>query len=199
MTLRIVNGIHGHVAVPRAFADRTDGLRCVYFGYRDADGRQRVAYVGPDDERGSALVQRFKKVKSPRQLAPVAQSAQDLGRARAMAACQRTGRTIQGCLGGGPGAWSGLEEALHGRPAASAEETSGNIGEEFVKRLAHTPYQATQRGFQRLPRNRPRRSCACIPRSRERRPHHLALARSCRAATHGLRVIEQPSGENKQA
>lgn len=55
------------------------GRRYVYFGYRDADGRQRMAYVGPDDERVRALVQRFKKVKSPRQLAPVAQSAQALG------------------------------------------------------------------------------------------------------------------------
>ena len=52
------------------------GRRYVYFGYRDVDGKQRMAYVGPDDDRVKALVERFNKVKAPGRLAPVAQSAQ---------------------------------------------------------------------------------------------------------------------------
>ena len=55
------------------------GRRYVYFGYRDVDGKQRMAYVGPDDKRVKALVERFNNVKAPRRLAPVAQSAQALG------------------------------------------------------------------------------------------------------------------------
>lgn len=63
-----------------AFHKRTiHGRSYVYFGYRDVDGRMRMAYVGPDEERVNALVERFKEVKAPRKLAPTAQSAQALG------------------------------------------------------------------------------------------------------------------------
>ena len=55
------------------------GHSYVYFGYRDADGRGRMVYVGPDDERVGALVSRFREVRAPRKLAPAAQSAQALG------------------------------------------------------------------------------------------------------------------------
>jgi len=63
-----------------AFHKRTiHGRSYVYFGYRDVDGKVRMVYVGPDDERVNALVSRFKQVKAPRKLAPAAQSAQALG------------------------------------------------------------------------------------------------------------------------
>jgi hypothetical protein len=56
------------------------GRSYVYFGYRDPiDGRQRRVYVGPDDERVSALIERFDEVKAPRRLAPNARSAIALG------------------------------------------------------------------------------------------------------------------------
>jgi hypothetical protein len=55
------------------------GRSYVYFGYRDADGKGRMVYVGPDDERVEALVSRFRQVKAPRKLSPAAQSAQALG------------------------------------------------------------------------------------------------------------------------
>ncbi|HEY6240626.1 MAG TPA: nucleotidyltransferase domain-containing protein [Burkholderiales bacterium] len=55
------------------------GHSYVYFGYRDLDGRMRMAYVGPDDERVDALVSRYRQVKAPRKLAPAAQAAQALG------------------------------------------------------------------------------------------------------------------------
>jgi len=55
------------------------GHAYVYFGYRDADGKLRMAYVGPADDRVNALVARFDAVKAPRKLAPAAQSAMALG------------------------------------------------------------------------------------------------------------------------
>lgn len=65
-----------------SFSERTiRGHRYVYFGYRDVDGRQRMAYVGPAGERVRALVDRFGAVKAPRRLAPQAQAAQALGNA----------------------------------------------------------------------------------------------------------------------
>ncbi len=60
------------------------GHAYVYFSYRDMDGKQRMAYVGPDDDRVNALVTRFSQVKAPRKLAPLAQSAQALGCAATM-------------------------------------------------------------------------------------------------------------------
>lgn len=55
------------------------GHAYVYFGWRDIDGRLRMAYVGPDDARVNALVQQFDAVKAPRKLAPQAQAAIALG------------------------------------------------------------------------------------------------------------------------
>jgi hypothetical protein len=63
-----------------AFNRRTiRGHRYVYFGYRDIDGKQRMAYVGPDDERVGALISRFEQVRAPKRLAPLAQASQALG------------------------------------------------------------------------------------------------------------------------
>jgi hypothetical protein len=50
-----------------------------YFAYRDLDQRVRMAYVGPDDARVRALVERFERVRQDKPLAPAAQSALVLG------------------------------------------------------------------------------------------------------------------------
>ncbi len=56
------------------------GRGYVYFGYRDPiDGGQRRVYVGPDDERVGALIQRFREVKAPKKLGPQARAAIALG------------------------------------------------------------------------------------------------------------------------
>jgi len=56
------------------------GRSYVYFGYRDPiDGGQRRVYVGPDDERVNALIQRFQQVKAPKKLGPQAKAAMALG------------------------------------------------------------------------------------------------------------------------
>ena len=64
-----------------AFHRRTiKGHDYVYFGYRDPiGGRQRRVYVGPADERVTALVERFNDTKAPKKLAPNAQAALALG------------------------------------------------------------------------------------------------------------------------
>jgi hypothetical protein len=50
-----------------------------YFAYRDFDGKVRMSYVGPDDERVKALVSRFRDSRLGRPLAPQAQAAIALG------------------------------------------------------------------------------------------------------------------------
>lgn len=50
-----------------------------YFAYRDFDGKVRMSYVGPDDERVKALVARFRDSRLGRPLAPQAQAAIALG------------------------------------------------------------------------------------------------------------------------
>lgn len=54
-----------------------------YFAYRDLDSKVRMVYVGPDDERVRALVERFDAVRRTRPLAPQAQAALALGCAAA--------------------------------------------------------------------------------------------------------------------
>lgn len=49
-----------------------------YFAFRDG-GRVRMSYVGPDDDRVTALVQRFRGSRRDKPLAPQAQSAIALG------------------------------------------------------------------------------------------------------------------------
>ena len=54
-----------------------------YFAYRDLDSKVRMVYVGPDDERVRALVERFEQARGTRPLAPQAQAALALGCAAA--------------------------------------------------------------------------------------------------------------------
>lgn len=49
-----------------------------YFAFRDGD-KVRMSYVGPDDDRVRALVERFKRSRRKKPLAPAAQSAIALG------------------------------------------------------------------------------------------------------------------------
>ena len=64
-----------------AFAQRTiKGRDYVYFGYRDPiGGEQRRIYVGPADERVTALIERYRRIKAPKRLAPNARAAIALG------------------------------------------------------------------------------------------------------------------------
>jgi len=50
-----------------------------YFAYRDLESRVRMVYVGPDDDRVRALVDRFDETRGARPLAPQAQAALALG------------------------------------------------------------------------------------------------------------------------
>lgn len=50
-----------------------------YFAYRDLDGKVRMVYLGPDDERVRALVERFKSSRKTRPLSPQAKAALALG------------------------------------------------------------------------------------------------------------------------
>lgn len=55
-----------------------------YFGYRDIDGRGRMVYVGPDNERVRRLVDRFEQQKNLEALAPQSRAAIALGCASAL-------------------------------------------------------------------------------------------------------------------
>lgn len=50
-----------------------------YFAYRDLDRKVRMAYVGPNDARVLALVERFGRIRQDKPLAPQAQAALALG------------------------------------------------------------------------------------------------------------------------
>lgn len=50
-----------------------------YFGYRDIDGRGRMVYVGPDNDRVRRLVERFEQQRNPEALAPQSRAAIALG------------------------------------------------------------------------------------------------------------------------
>jgi hypothetical protein len=54
-----------------------------YFAYRDLDSKVRMVYVGPDDDRVRALVDRFDITRGTRPLAPQARAALALGCAAA--------------------------------------------------------------------------------------------------------------------
>lgn len=66
--------------LPGAFHRRAiKGKDYWYFGYRDMDGRGRMVYVGPDNERVRVLVDRFAARKEVRPLGPQANAALALG------------------------------------------------------------------------------------------------------------------------
>ena len=50
-----------------------------YFAYRDLDRKVRMAYVGPNDARVLALVERFERIRQDKPLSPQAQAALALG------------------------------------------------------------------------------------------------------------------------
>jgi hypothetical protein len=50
-----------------------------YFAFRDLDGKVRMCYVGPDDDRARALVKRFRETRRAKALEPQAKSAIALG------------------------------------------------------------------------------------------------------------------------
>lgn len=50
-----------------------------YYGYRDIDGSSRMVYVGPDDERVRALVEKFRSTRPGKPLLPLARAALALG------------------------------------------------------------------------------------------------------------------------
>lgn len=50
-----------------------------YFAYRDLDGKVRMSYVGPDDDRVRALIERFRSSRAGKPLAPQAKAAIALG------------------------------------------------------------------------------------------------------------------------
>jgi len=50
-----------------------------YFSYREPGGKGRMSYVGPDDERVRALIERFRRSRREKPLAPQARSAIALG------------------------------------------------------------------------------------------------------------------------
>ncbi|HWH41502.1 MAG TPA: GSU2403 family nucleotidyltransferase fold protein, partial [Usitatibacter sp.] len=50
-----------------------------YFAFRDLDGKVRLSYVGPDDERVQALIRRFDESRAVRPLSPQAKAAIALG------------------------------------------------------------------------------------------------------------------------
>lgn len=65
---------------PGAFHKRTiKGREYWYFGYRDLNGKGRMAYVGPDSERVRRLVERFSGLKGNKPLFPLAGAATALG------------------------------------------------------------------------------------------------------------------------
>lgn len=69
----VTNALAGLVG---AFHKRpVKGSEYWYFAYRDIDQKQRSAYVGPDNERVRALVQRFEDIRKNKPLAPVARMA----------------------------------------------------------------------------------------------------------------------------
>jgi len=55
------------------------GRKYWYFGYRDIDQKTRMAYVGPDNERVRALVERFAESRQNKPLAPPARMAMVAG------------------------------------------------------------------------------------------------------------------------
>ncbi|MGH8673204.1 MAG: GSU2403 family nucleotidyltransferase fold protein [Burkholderiales bacterium] len=55
------------------------GLKYWYFAFRDLDGKVRMSYVGPDDGRVRALVERFETTRRKAPLAPQSRAALALG------------------------------------------------------------------------------------------------------------------------
>lgn len=73
-------GMDSLASLPGAFHSRViKNKSYVYFGYRDSDGLGRMVYVGPDDDRVRALVEKFNEEKNYKNMSALVQSAQILG------------------------------------------------------------------------------------------------------------------------
>jgi hypothetical protein len=76
-TFELTNALAGLVGTFQKLTRK--GRAYWYFAYRDLDGKLRMAYVGPNDERVRALVERFRRTRRPKALAPQAKAAIELG------------------------------------------------------------------------------------------------------------------------
>ena len=76
-TLELTNALSGLVGSFHKLTRK--GQDYWYFAYRDLGQKVRMAYVGPDDKRVRALVERFRQNRRIKPLAPMAQSAVGLG------------------------------------------------------------------------------------------------------------------------
>ncbi len=76
-TLELTNALPGLVGSFHKLARK--GQDYWYFAFRDLEGKVRMCYVGPDDERVRALVKRFREARRPKVLEPQARSAIALG------------------------------------------------------------------------------------------------------------------------
>lgn len=71
-------------ALPGSFQRQTKrGRRYVYYSFRDVDGRNRMAYVGPESERVSQLIERLEQAKA----SPARQRVVELSRAAQALGC----------------------------------------------------------------------------------------------------------------
>jgi hypothetical protein len=71
------NAIAGLVGSFQKLARKGQGYW--YFAYRELDGKVRMSYVGPDDERVRALIERYRTSRRDKPLAPQARAAIALG------------------------------------------------------------------------------------------------------------------------
>jgi hypothetical protein len=76
-TLELTNALSGLVGSFHKL--KRKGQDYWYFAFRDLDGKVRMNYVGPNDDRVKGLVQRFRDARQPKALEPQARSALALG------------------------------------------------------------------------------------------------------------------------
>ena len=76
-TLELTNALAGLVGSFHKLTRK--GQDYWYFAYRDLGQKVRMAYVGPDDKRVQALVERFRRTRRNKPVAPMAQVAIGLG------------------------------------------------------------------------------------------------------------------------
>lgn len=76
-TFELTNALAGLVGTFQKLTRK--GRAYWYFAYRDLDGKVHMAYVGPNDERVRALVERFQRTRRSKPLAPQAKAALELG------------------------------------------------------------------------------------------------------------------------
>ncbi|OGA50683.1 MAG: hypothetical protein A3G25_20825 [Betaproteobacteria bacterium RIFCSPLOWO2_12_FULL_63_13] len=76
-TLELTNALAGLVGSFHKLTRK--GRDYWYFAYRDLGQNVRMAYVGPDDKRVRSLVERFRRNRREKPLAPMAQVALGLG------------------------------------------------------------------------------------------------------------------------